>query len=96
VLYLGRVMEIAERDAFYANPMHPYSRALISAIPLPDPKQERAREHILLQGDLPSPINPPEGCRFCTRCPLATDHCRVSEPALSPRADGRLVACHYA
>ncbi|MGH8734491.1 MAG: oligopeptide/dipeptide ABC transporter ATP-binding protein, partial [Burkholderiales bacterium] len=75
VLYLGRVMELAERDAFYANPMHPYSRALISAIPLPDPKAERARERVVLQGDLPSALNPPKGCRFCTRCPMATDLC---------------------
>jgi oligopeptide transport system ATP-binding protein len=96
VLYLGKVMEIAERDTFYANPMHPYSKALISAIPLPDPKRERARQHILLQGDLPSPIKPPEGCRFCTRCPMATDQCHAVEPPLTPRPDGRLVACHYA
>ncbi|HEY3149974.1 MAG TPA: oligopeptide/dipeptide ABC transporter ATP-binding protein, partial [Dongiaceae bacterium] len=95
VLYLGRIMEIAERDAFYANPMHPYSKALISAIPLPDPKAERARERVMLQGDLPSPLNPPTGCRFCTRCPMATDLCHTSEPPLAPRADGRLVACHF-
>ena len=95
VLYLGKIMEMAERDAFYANPMHPYSKALISAIPLPDPKAERARERVMLQGDLPSPINPPTGCRFCTRCPIATDLCHTSEPALVPRADGRLVACHF-
>ena len=95
VLYLGKVMEIAERDTFYANPMHPYSKALISAIPLPDPKQERARERLVLQGDLPSPIKPPSGCRFCTRCPLATDLCHMTEPPLSPRDDGRLVACHF-
>jgi oligopeptide transport system ATP-binding protein len=95
VLYLGRVMEIAERDAFYANPMHPYSKALITAIPLPDPKAERARERVMLQGDLPSPLNPPTGCRFCTRCPMATDLCHSNEPPLAPRADGRLVACHF-
>jgi oligopeptide transport system ATP-binding protein len=95
VLYLGRVMEIAERDAFYANPMHPYSKALISAIPLPDPKAERARERAMLQGDLPSALDPPAGCRFCTRCPMATDLCHTSEPPLAPRADGRLVACHF-
>ena len=95
VLYLGKVMELAERDAFYANPMHPYSKALISAIPLPDPKAERARERVTLQGDLPSPLNPPKGCRFCTRCPMATDLCHSSEPPLSPRSDGRLVACHF-
>jgi oligopeptide transport system ATP-binding protein len=95
VLYLGRIMEIAERDAFYANPMHPYSKALISAIPLPDPKAERARERVMLHGDLPSPLDPPAGCRFCTRCPMATDLCHSSEPPLAPRPDGRLVACHF-
>jgi oligopeptide transport system ATP-binding protein len=95
VLYLGKVMELAERDAFYANPMHPYSKALISAIPLPDPKAERARERVTLQGDLPSPLNPPKGCRFCSRCPMATDLCHSTEPPLSPRSDGRLVACHF-
>jgi oligopeptide transport system ATP-binding protein len=95
VLYLGKIMELAERDAFYANPMHPYSKALISAIPLPDPKAERARERVMLHGDLPSPLNPPKGCRFCTRCPMATDLCHSTEPPLSPRSDGRLVACHF-
>ncbi|MEZ5833612.1 MAG: ATP-binding cassette domain-containing protein [Dongiaceae bacterium] len=95
VLYLGKIMEIADRDAFYAHPMHPYSKALISAIPLPDPKAERAREHVMLQGDLPSPLNPPTGCRFCTRCPMATDLCHASEPPLASRTDGRLVACHF-
>jgi len=95
VLYLGKVMELAERDAFYANPMHPYSKALISAIPLPDPKAERARERVMLQGDLPSPLNPPKGCRFCTRCPMAQEVCHSTEPPLSPRGDGRLVACHF-
>ena len=95
VLYLGKVMELAERDAFYANPMHPYSKALISAIPLPDPKAERARERVMLHGDLPSPLNPPKGCRFCTRCPMAQEVCHSMEPPLSPRADGRLVACHF-
>jgi oligopeptide transport system ATP-binding protein len=95
VLYLGKIMELAERDAFYANPMHPYSKALISAIPLPDPKAERARERVMLQGDLPSPLNPPKGCRFCTRCPMVQDVCHSTEPPLAPRADGRLVACHF-
>ena len=95
VLYLGKVMELAERDAFYANPMHPYSKALISAIPLPDPKAERARERVMLHGDLPSPLNPPKGCRFCTRCPMAQEVCHSTEPPLTPRSDGRLVACHF-
>ena len=96
VLYLGRVMEVAERDAFYARPLHPYSQALISAIPVPDPKQERSRRRIVLQGDLPSPLNPPLGCRFCTRCPRATDLCHREEPALIDHGAGHLVACHYA
>jgi oligopeptide transport system ATP-binding protein len=95
VLYLGKVMELAERDAFYANPMHPYSKALISAIPIPDPKAERARERVMLHGDLPSPLNPPKGCRFCTRCPMAQEVCHSTEPPLTPRSDGRLVACHF-
>ncbi len=95
VLYLGRVMEIAPNDAFCANPMHPYSRALISAIPIPDPKLERARTRVTLQGDLPSPLDPPIGCRFCTRCPMAREICHLTEPPLTPREDGRLVACHF-
>jgi oligopeptide/dipeptide ABC transporter ATP-binding protein len=66
-----------------------------SAIPLPDPKAERKRERVMLHGDLPSPLNPPTGCRFCTRCPMATDLCHSSEPPLAPCADGRLVACHF-
>jgi oligopeptide transport system ATP-binding protein len=96
VLYLGRVMEVAERDAFYARPLHPYSQALISAIPVPDPKVERSRRRIVLQGDLPSPVNPPPGCRFCTRCPRATERCHREEPALVDHGAGHLVACHYA
>ena len=73
----------------------PYSKALISAIPLPDPKAERARERVMLHGDLPSPLNPPKGCRFCTRCPMAQEVCHSTEPPLIPRSDGRLVACHF-
>ncbi len=96
VLYLGRVMEVAERDAFYARPLHPYSQALISAIPVPDPRQERSRRRIVLHGDLPSPLNPPQGCRFCTRCPRATERCHREEPALADHGGGHLVACHYA
>jgi len=96
VLYLGRAMEVAPRDAFYANPLHPYSKALISAIPLPHPRQERSRDRVLLQGELPSPINPPKGCRFCTRCPMAQEICHNSEPPLTPRAGDRQVACHFA
>jgi oligopeptide transport system ATP-binding protein len=95
VLYLGRVMEIAPRDAFYAEPKHPYSKALISAIPLPDPRRERARERMLLHGDLPSPFDPPKGCRFCTRCPMVQEICHRIEPPLTERGNGRQVACHF-
>jgi oligopeptide transport system ATP-binding protein len=95
VLYLGKVMEVADRDSFYRRPLHPYSQALISAIPLPDPKLERQRQRIVLQGDLPSPVNPPVGCRFCTRCPKATEICRTTPPTLIDHGDGHLVACHH-
>ena len=96
VLYLGRVMEVADRDAFFARPLHPYSQALISAIPVPDPKAERSRQRIVLQGDLPSPFDPPVGCRFCTRCPRATERCHREEPALLDQGGGHRAACHYA
>jgi oligopeptide/dipeptide ABC transporter ATP-binding protein len=92
VMYLGRFVEVADKDALFADPQHPYTQALISAAPLPDPRARR--ERIVLQGDVPSPINPPSGCLFHTRCPLAFDRCRVETPALKPAADGRLVACH--
>jgi oligopeptide transport system ATP-binding protein len=95
VLYLGKVMEIADRDSFYQRPLHPYSQALISAIPLPDPKLERQRQRIVLQGDLPSPVNPPAGCRFCTRCPKATEICHATPPELIDQGGGHLVACHH-
>jgi oligopeptide/dipeptide ABC transporter ATP-binding protein len=91
-MYLGRFMEVAEKDALFADPQHPYTQALIAAAPVPDPRAKRAR--VVLQGDVPSPMNPPSGCLFHTRCPYAFDRCRVETPALKPAADGRLVACH--
>jgi oligopeptide transport system ATP-binding protein len=95
VLYLGKVMEIAERDDFYARPLHPYSQGLIAAVPIADPKIERNRARILLQGDIPSPINPPSGCRFRTRCPKATEICAAEEPAMRDFGQGHFAACHH-
>lgn len=94
VMYLGKVMEISETDALFEHPLHPYTEALISAVPEPDPTI-RDRERIILKGDLPSPANPPVGCRFHTRCPLADERCRREEPPLEQVAEGRWVACFY-
>ena len=95
VMYLGRIMEVASRQALYETPRHPYTRALISAVPIPDPDKERARDRELLPGDLPSPIDPPSGCRFRTRCRFAEERCRKETPLLRPLG-GSLVACHRA
>jgi oligopeptide transport system ATP-binding protein len=95
VLYLGKIMEIAERDDFYARPLHPYSEALISAVPIADPRIERGRARVLLQGDIPSAINPPSGCRFRTRCPKATEICAAEEPAMRDYGTGHFAACHH-
>ena len=94
VMYLGRVVELASRDALFAAPMHPYTRALISAIPLPDPPAQRRRARIVLQGEIPSPANPPPGCAFHTRCPIAVARCRVETPALVRKSSGAEAACH--
>ena len=95
VMYLGQIMEVASRQALYETPRHPYTRALISAVPIPDPDKERARDRELLPGDLPSPIDPPTGCRFRTRCRFAEERCRTEAPELRPLG-GSLVACHRA
>lgn len=95
VLYLGRMMEIAPRDALFANARHPYTQALISAVPIPDPVRERAKPHVVLSGELPSPLNPPSGCVFRTRCPKATPRCIKDTPAPEAIAEGHTVACHH-
>ena len=94
VMYLGKIMELAPTADLYANPHHPYTTALLSAVPLPDPRGERTRERIILQGDLPSPINPPQGCVFNTRCWKAQDKCRTEAPALV-QIGASQVACHF-
>lgn len=93
VMYLGKIVELADRDELYENPMHPYTQALLSAVPIPDPAIEGRRQRIILEGDVPSPANPPKGCHFCTRCPKVMDICREQEPPFKDYGNGHFVAC---
>jgi oligopeptide transport system ATP-binding protein len=94
VMYLGKIVELADRDELYANPMHPYTQALLSAVPIPDPTIEVNRKRIILEGDVPSPANPPKGCNFCTRCPRVMDICRQEDPPFKEYKPGHFAACY--
>ena len=95
-MYLGEIVEIGNTSQIFINPKHPYTKALLSAIPIPDPKVERKRDEnrLRLEGEVPSPINAPKGCKFCTRCRFATDRCKMAMPLLKDEGNGHFVACH--
>jgi oligopeptide/dipeptide ABC transporter ATP-binding protein len=95
VMYLGKLMEVSPAEDLYRNPVHPYTAALLSAIPIPDPRENRRRERVVVSGEPPNPINPPSGCVFHPRCPRATDVCRTVEPPLVRYPNGHLAACHH-
>jgi oligopeptide transport system ATP-binding protein len=94
VMYLGKIVELTDRDTLYTSPQHPYTQALLSAVPIPDPVIEEQRQRLILEGDVPSPANPPHGCNFNTRCPVATETCFEAEPQFKEVSSGQWVACH--
>ncbi len=95
VMYLGTLVEIGGRDQIWRTPQHPYTKALLAAAPIANPKIARTRQRTVLQGELPSPLNPPAGCPFHSRCPIAQDRCRTERPALKPVSNGAQAACHF-